>query len=107
MSDDLFDVLGNISLPKEEERILELWAKLDAFQTSLKKSEGKKEFSFYDGPPFATGLPHHGHVLAGFIKDIVTRYAHMTGELTLTLFLTTLRTPCGKTFWLGLSRIAH
>lgn len=37
-------------------------------------------FSFYDGPPFATGLPHYGHILAGAIKDVVTRYAHQTGH---------------------------
>lgn len=36
-------------------------------------------FTFYDGPPFATGLPHYGHILAGSIKDIVTRYAHQKG----------------------------
>ena len=36
-------------------------------------------YTFYDGPPFATGLPHYGHILAGTIKDIVTRYAHQTG----------------------------
>ena len=36
-------------------------------------------FTFYDGPPFATGLPHYGHILAGTIKDVVTRYAHMSG----------------------------
>jgi isoleucyl-tRNA synthetase len=57
-----------ISFPKEEESILELWNKLDAFKTSLKKSEGKPEYNFYDGPPFATGLPHYGHILAGTIK---------------------------------------
>jgi isoleucyl-tRNA synthetase len=78
--DELYDVQSSLSLPKEEEKILELWERIDAFQTSLKKSEGKKEYSFYDGPPFATGHPHHGHILAGFIKDIVTRYAHMTGH---------------------------
>lgn len=37
-------------------------------------------FSFYDGPPFATGLPHYGHILTGAIKDVVTRYAHQTGH---------------------------
>jgi len=37
-------------------------------------------FTFYDGPPFATGLPHYGHILAGAIKDVVTRYAHQTGH---------------------------
>ena len=39
-----------------------------------------QEFTFYDGPPFATGLPHYGHILAGTIKDTVTRYAAMTGK---------------------------
>jgi isoleucyl-tRNA synthetase len=41
---------------------------------------GKPHFTFYDGPPFATGLPHYGHILAGTIKDIVCRYASMTGH---------------------------
>jgi len=39
-------------------------------------NKGKKLFTFYDGPPFATGLPHYGHILAGTIKDIITRWAH-------------------------------
>lgn len=69
-----------ISFPKMEEEILAYWKSIDAFKTSLKKSEGKPEYSFYDGPPFATGLPHYGHILAGTIKDTVTRYAHMTGH---------------------------
>ena len=43
-------------------------------------TQGMKEFSFYDGPPFATGTPHYGHILAGTIKDTVTRYAHMDGH---------------------------
>jgi isoleucyl-tRNA synthetase len=51
-----------------EESVLAYWAKIDAFRTSLKRSEGKPEYSFYDGPPFATGLPHYGHILAGTIK---------------------------------------
>jgi isoleucyl-tRNA synthetase len=54
--------------PKEEERILAYWKEIDAFRTSLKLSEGKKSYTFYDGPPFATGLPHYGHLLAGTIK---------------------------------------
>ena len=36
-------------------------------------------YTFYDGPPFATGLPHYGHILAGTIKDVVTRWAHQSG----------------------------
>ena len=63
-----------------EEDIAAYWKKIDAFQTSLKKSEGRKPFSFYDGPPFATGLPHYGHILAGTIKDVVCRWAHQTGH---------------------------
>ena len=46
----------------------------------MKQSEGKPAYTFYDGPPFATGLPHYGHILAGTIKDVVTRYAHQTGH---------------------------
>eukprot|EP01090_Pellita_catalonica_P012163 TRINITY_DN2584_c0_g2_i1.p1 TRINITY_DN2584_c0_g2~~TRINITY_DN2584_c0_g2_i1.p1 ORF type:complete len:292 (-),score=31.31 TRINITY_DN2584_c0_g2_i1:28-903(-) len=75
-----FEVPVNISFPKAEEGVLKFWKEIDAFQTSLKLSEGKPLFSFYDGPPFATGLPHYGHFLAGTIKDTVTRYAHQTGH---------------------------
>eukprot|EP01132_Coremiostelium_polycephalum_P007743 gene7743-9523_t len=69
-----------IDFAKEEEKVLEYWREIDAFHTSLKMSEGKPEYSFFDGPPFATGLPHYGHILAGTIKDTVTRYAHQTGH---------------------------
>ncbi|XP_024517008.1 isoleucine--tRNA ligase, cytoplasmic isoform X2 [Selaginella moellendorffii] len=69
----------DFSFPKKEEEILQLWSKLDAFQTQLKRSEGRPEYVFYDGPPFATGLPHYGHILAGTIKDIVTRYQSAVG----------------------------
>merc|ERR550525_1106959 len=70
---------ANVNFPQSEEEVLKLWEELDAFHTSLKQSKGKPKFSFYDGPPFATGLPHYGHILAGTIKDIVTRYAHGRG----------------------------
>nr|XP_023019169.1 isoleucine--tRNA ligase, cytoplasmic [Leptinotarsa decemlineata] len=72
-------VSENISFPDEEEKILAYWKKIKAFETCLKQSKGKPRFSFYDGPPFATGLPHYGHILAGTIKDVVTRYAHQQG----------------------------
>ncbi|RGB32224.1 tRNA synthetases class I-domain-containing protein [Rhizophagus diaphanus] len=71
---------GQFNFPKEEEKILEFWREIDAFRTQIRLSEGKPSFSFYDGPPFATGLPHYGHLLAGTIKDIVTRYASLTGH---------------------------
>lgn len=67
------------SFPKEEEKVLQHWNEIDAFQRSLELTEGKPEFSFYDGPPFATGTPHYGHILASTIKDIVPRYATMNG----------------------------
>ena len=56
------------------------WNAIDAFKTSLEQNKDKKPFSFYDGPPFATGLPHYGHLLAGTVKDIVTRFAHTSGH---------------------------
>lgn len=67
------------SFPLQEEAILQLWEETDAFHQQLKLSEGRPDFVFYDGPPFATGLPHYGHILAGTIKDVITRYASATG----------------------------
>ncbi|XP_067159275.1 isoleucine--tRNA ligase, cytoplasmic isoform X3 [Apteryx mantelli] len=69
----------NITFPDEEEKILKLWKNLNCFQECLKQSKNRPRFNFYDGPPFATGLPHYGHILAGTIKDIVTRFAHQSG----------------------------
>jgi isoleucyl-tRNA synthetase len=60
------DIVFNF--PAEEEKIIQYWREIDAFQTSLKLSQGRKPYTFYDGPPFATGLPHYGHILAGTIK---------------------------------------
>lgn len=65
------------SFPKREEGVLEFWQREKIFEKSVEK--GKKLFSFYDGPPFATGLPHYGHLLAGTIKDVVPRYKTMKG----------------------------
>ena len=62
------------SFPEEEEKILKFWEEIDAFHKQLELSKGKPEFTFYDGPPFATGLPHYGHIAAGTIK--VRNYAN-------------------------------
>uniref|UniRef100_A0A7E4W0U0 Isoleucine--tRNA ligase, cytoplasmic n=1 Tax=Panagrellus redivivus TaxID=6233 RepID=A0A7E4W0U0_PANRE len=70
----------DVKLPLIEEEVLEEWTRNDTFKKSLKLSEGRPHYTFYDGPPFATGLPHYGHILAGTIKDVVTRYAHQTGH---------------------------
>jgi len=64
----LVAVPDRISFPEKEEEILAWWEENGVFQESLKQSLGKPVWSFYDGPPFATGLPHYGHLLAGTIK---------------------------------------
>jgi len=63
-----------------EEEILAFWEKNDIFKKSISQREGKDEFVFYDGPPFATGLPHFGHFVPGTIKDIIPRYQTMKGK---------------------------
>ena len=73
-------VSNKVAFPQMEEGILEFWKKNSMFEKSLKKNEGKERYKFYDGPPFATGLPHYGHLLAGIIKDIVPRYQTMRGK---------------------------
>lgn len=67
------------SFPKMEEKVLAFWKKNRIFKKTLKK-ESSKKYTFYDGPPFATGLPHYGHILAGTIKDVVPRYFTMKGH---------------------------
>ncbi|MSR71321.1 MAG: isoleucine--tRNA ligase [Candidatus Taylorbacteria bacterium] len=66
-----------------EERILKFWEENKTFEKSLKKNEGKEDYIFYDGPPFATGLPHFGHILGSAIKDAVPRYQTMQGKRVL------------------------
>jgi len=70
-----------LDLPQIERDILELWAKNGVESRSLEgnSSQGKPDYVFYDGPPFATGTPHYGHLLAGTIKDLVPRYWAMRG----------------------------
>lgn len=62
-----------------EEEMLLTWEKENTFKESLKRREGSEVFSFYDGPPFANGLPHYGHLVQTTIKDSVTRYKTMRG----------------------------
>ena len=70
--------------PEIEERVLAYWAQDDTFRASVEAREagvdGSNEFVFYDGPPFANGLPHYGHLLTGYVKDIVPRYETMRGR---------------------------
>jgi isoleucyl-tRNA synthetase len=62
-----------------EEHILKFWKEKNIFEESLKQTEKGKEFVFYDGPPFGTGLPHYGHILPGTIKDAIPRFKTMQG----------------------------
>ncbi len=71
-------VKPDVQLSLQEESILEFWDQNQIFQQTL-DPQGKKTYSFYDGPPFATGLPHYGHILAGVLKDVVPRYWSMKG----------------------------
>jgi isoleucyl-tRNA synthetase len=73
------EISSKVSFPGMEEEVIKLWKEQDTFKKSLEIREGGKEFVFYDGPPFATGLPHYGHLLAGTIKDIIPRYQAMRG----------------------------
>lgn len=73
-------VSNKVSFPEMEKNILTFWEEKHIFEKSLKQREGSQEYLFYDGPPFATGLPHYGHLLAGTIKDIVPRYQAMRGR---------------------------
>uniref|UniRef100_A0A1I8P093 Isoleucine--tRNA ligase, cytoplasmic n=1 Tax=Stomoxys calcitrans TaxID=35570 RepID=A0A1I8P093_STOCA len=77
--EDVCRVSENISFPAEEENVLNEWKTCKTFEKCMQLSKGKPKYTFYDGPPFATGLPHYGHILAGTIKDIVTRYAYQQG----------------------------
>ena len=73
------EVSNRLGFSKMEEEILNFWRKENIFQKSIDERPEGKPFSFYDGPPFATGLPHYGHLLAGTIKDVIPRYKTMRG----------------------------
>ena len=67
--------------PELERGVLDHWAAGDTFGESVRQRPPDREFVFYDGPPFANGLPHYGHLLTGFVKDVVPRYRTMRGQL--------------------------
>jgi len=67
-------------LPEIEERVLAAWERDDTFRESVRRREGCEEWVFYDGPPFANGLPHYGHLLTGYAKDTFPRYQTMRGK---------------------------
>ena len=81
-------VQPNPSFPAIEEEILAFWKQENIFEESERLrprrfthgSGGSNEFVFYDGPPFANGLPHYGHLITGFVKDLIPRYQTMRGR---------------------------
>ncbi len=76
----MFEAVSNrVNFVEQEERMLAFWAKEGIFERSLAQRADGECYVFYDGPPFATGLPHYGHLLAGTIKDIIPRYQTMRG----------------------------
>ncbi len=70
----------NFSFVESEKNILNFWKENKIFEKSLDKTKDNESYIFYDGPPFATGLPHHGHLVASTIKDIIPRYFTMKGR---------------------------
>jgi isoleucyl-tRNA synthetase len=66
--------------PKLEEEVLKFWEDNQIFEKSLERTKNGKPYTFYDGPPFATGLPHYGHILASTVKDLFPRYQTMNGR---------------------------
>ena len=81
MTDNAYPKLagGAPDLPALELEVLDHWASDDTFQASIARRADAPEYVFYDGPPFANGLPHYGHLLTGYVKDIVPRYRTMRG----------------------------
>ncbi len=76
---DFVRVDAGVDIPEMERSVLELWRKTDAFAESVLRRPADNEYIFYDGPPFPTGSPHYGNLLAGVIKDMVPRYWTMRG----------------------------
>src|ERR1035437_6156176 len=72
--------LAKSEVAEKEEKILKFWQDNKIFEKSLQKPATNGSFVFFDGPPFATGLPHYGHILPGTIKDIIPRYQTMNGK---------------------------
>ncbi len=75
------DVDPQPDFPALEKRVLESWKQAATFQRSVDSREGgRNEYVFYDGPPFANGLPHYGHLITSYIKDIIPRYQTLRGR---------------------------
>lgn len=74
------EVKAKADLPEIEKEILKFWNENNTFEKSVKNRENNDEFVFYDGPPFANGTPHYGHIMVSYVKDVVARYQTMNGK---------------------------
>jgi isoleucyl-tRNA synthetase len=74
------DVPAQPDFPALERDVLEYWREHEVFRASVRQRPADREFVFYDGPPFANGLPHYGHLLTGYVKDLVPRFRTMQGR---------------------------
>ncbi len=68
-----------LSFPQLEDKVLQFWDQADIFNKSVNRKAPQGDYVFYDGPPFATGTPHYGHIVASIMKDVVPRYQSMRG----------------------------
>ena len=76
---DFKKVQSNQNFPEMENEVIKFWEENKIFEKSLESRKGSKEYAFYDGPPFATGTPHYGHLVGSIMKDVVPRYWTMRG----------------------------
>ena len=67
-------------VPAREKDILGFWEENKIFEKSMERRKNAEEFVFYDGPPFANGLPHYGHIMISYVKDVIARYQTMRGR---------------------------
>ncbi|MDD4937849.1 MAG: isoleucine--tRNA ligase [Candidatus Shapirobacteria bacterium] len=74
------NISQNISFPEMEETIIKFWKENKIFEKSISQRPDDNAYTFYDGPPFITGMPHHGHLLSSIAKDIIPRYQTMKGK---------------------------
>ncbi|MGN1063222.1 MAG: class I tRNA ligase family protein, partial [Alphaproteobacteria bacterium] len=71
---------SKVSFPKMEEDVIRYWENNKIFEKSVENRRMAEEFNFYDGPPFANGLPHYGHIMVSYVKDSIARFQTMIGK---------------------------
>ncbi len=74
------ELSSKLSFPEMEKDIIRYWEEEKIFEQSMEKRAGADEFVFYDGPPFANGLPHYGHIMVSYVKDTIARFQSMNGK---------------------------